>query len=231
LTLIKDEVPRFSTPELMLLAVAVTGVIGTVLAFVIGYRKIREIHASQKGADTAEPHSLAVASELQDLRFSVQGLNSRIDKLEAGVETALEASKTTVKHTIAVRELAANINRSYKNLQEQVRLIDERYRGMLPETEAKAVTPTALINLTSTELIILKILAQSGPKQTSELHTALRKSREHTARLMKKLFKAGYVERETQAIPFTYRINEKIKKAIEETAIAKEESESLPPTA
>jgi len=39
-------------------------------------------------------------------------------------------------------------------------------------------------------------------------------SREHTARLMKKLYEAGYVERETKKIPFEYRIKNEMKKLL-----------------
>lgn len=205
--------PRFSTTELLLLTVAVTGVAGTVFAFIIGYRRIRK---AQKNYE-ATKSSPTFADHIQDVRSSIQGLSNRIDNLEAGVETALEASKAVVKHTITIQQQISTISKSHKNLQDQVRVIDDRYRGMLPETEAQAIAPATLINLTPTEHAILKILAQSGPKQTSELHAILGKSREHTARLMNKLFKTGYVEREAQVIPFTYRISEKIKKAIEQS--------------
>jgi CTP-dependent riboflavin kinase len=54
-----------------------------------------------------------------------------------------------------------------------------------------------------------------------DIQITLKRSREHTSRLMKKLFEDGYVQRNTQSKPYTYSITEK--------GIAKvEQSESSP---
>jgi hypothetical protein len=42
----------------------------------------------------------------------------------------------------------------------------------------------------------------------------MRKSREHMARLMKKLYMDGYVDRESNHAPFRYKINEKVLEAL-----------------
>ena len=42
-----------------------------------------------------------------------------------------------------------------------------------------------------------------------DIQNASHRSREHTARLMKKLYRDGYVERNTQTKPFTYSITDK----------------------
>jgi DNA-binding MarR family transcriptional regulator len=47
-----------------------------------------------------------------------------------------------------------------------------------------------------------------------DIQNASQRSREHTSRLMKKLYQDGYVERNTSSKPFTYSITEKGKAKI-----------------
>lgn len=72
-----------------------------------------------------------------------------------------------------------------------------------------------LANLTPTEHETLEILKAEGPKGAPELGKRLGKSREHTARLMKKLYLEGYVNRESNHAPFRYRLNESVRSAMD----------------
>jgi predicted HTH transcriptional regulator len=54
---------------------------------------------------------------------------------------------------------------------------------------------------------VLKLLAE-GPKTSRQIETVIGRSREHTARLMKKLFELGYVTRDTSTKPYTYAITD-----------------------
>ena len=49
-----------------------------------------------------------------------------------------------------------------------------------------------------------------------DIQITLKRSREHTSRLMKKLFEDGFVERNTETKPYTYSITEKGKAKIDE---------------
>ncbi len=61
--------------------------------------------------------------------------------------------------------------------------------------------------LDETQLAAIRLLGDS-PKNTRQLTDALRKSREHTARLMKELFELGLVTRNDSAKPFVYQLTE-----------------------
>jgi len=52
-----------------------------------------------------------------------------------------------------------------------------------------------------------------------DIQITLKKSREHTSRLMKKLFEEGYVQRNTESKPYTYSITEKGISRVEEIQI------------
>jgi len=72
-----------------------------------------------------------------------------------------------------------------------------------------------LASLTDTERQTLEILLKEGPKAAPELGRKLRKSREHTSRLMKKLYLEGYVERESNRAPFRYKVSEIVRKTMD----------------
>jgi hypothetical protein len=64
------------------------------------------------------------------------------------------------------------------------------------------------IELSETDLLTLKAL-RDGPKSSRELERFLHRSREHTARLLKRLFDNGYVYRDETSKPFVYKLTGK----------------------
>ena len=84
----------------------------------------------------------------------------------------------------------------------------ENFQAVLSEGEMLAA-------LTPTERDTLEILRAEGSKGAPELGKRLNKSREHTSRLMKKLYMEGYVNRESNHAPFRYKLNEEVRSALE----------------
>src|SRR5207245_6929336 len=64
---------------------------------------------------------------------------------------------------------------------------------------------------TPTELQVLTMLANEGPKSAPEIGRIVGRSREHTARLMKKLYEEGYIRRDQTRIPFRYSLVDRVK--------------------
>jgi hypothetical protein len=91
----------------------------------------------------------------------------------------------------------------------------------IPEPDVEAVIPIkrdkALAPLTQTELSALEFLAAEGPKTAPDIKWRIRLSREHTARLMKKLYESGYLERDTNKIPFKYSVKKEMEKLLKKT--------------
>jgi len=85
----------------------------------------------------------------------------------------------------------------------------------LPTEAYLASIETALSKLTPTELKVIQLLAVEGPLPSPNIGRTVGKSREHTARLMKRLYEQGYVDRETAKIPYWYKLNEKVRNALE----------------
>jgi DNA-binding MarR family transcriptional regulator len=86
------------------------------------------------------------------------------------------------------------------------------------EAKGEAVIPIkkdkAMSALTETELAVLEMLVSEGPKTAPEIKRRVELSREHTARLMKKLYEEGYLERETNKIPFKYSVKKEMERLL-----------------
>jgi dsDNA-binding SOS-regulon protein len=99
------------------------------------------------------------------------------------------------------------------NLEQQARQF-----SAVPEASLEGAIPIrregALAQLTGTEVAVLEMLASEGPKTAPQIKERVRLSREHTARLMKKLYEEGYVERETSKIPFKYSAKKEMEKLL-----------------
>jgi len=149
-----------------------------------------------------------------------QGQTEYISSLQNGMETSLKAQTVIAKNLVTLKEKLLEVVGRHEELQKQIKSLDDRYRGLLPEVEKPVVLPVegeiALSRLTPTEMHILEILTAEGSKPAPELRNVIGKTREHTARLMKKLFSEGYVERESGTLPYRYKVNEKIKPTIEQ---------------
>lgn len=86
---------------------------------------------------------------------------------------------------------------------------ESRIESAIPIKREKALDP-----LTDTELTVLKFLASEGEQTAPEIKKQILLSREHTARLMKKLYAEGYLERSANKIPFRYRLKEEMKEIL-----------------
>ena len=73
----------------------------------------------------------------------------------------------------------------------------------------------------ATEHYILKIISKD-PLTSNEIKKAIGRTREHTSRLMKKLYELQLVDREITTKPFRYKLTEQGKKYIEELVKNKE---------
>lgn len=110
-----------------------------------------------------------------------------------------------------------------KNGQEEVmkKLIDfEKIKQItpVPEVKIEAAIPIkkekALEPLTVTELRVLEMISKEGEKTAPEIKEKIGLTREHTARLMKKLYKNGYLERNTHKMPYVYQLKEEMEKIL-----------------
>jgi len=111
----------------------------------------------------------------------------------------------------AVKEVSLNI----RSLNETLQFHTGETTEVAPVSRMKSTMfavefPPNRNDITAIELQTLKILAVEGPKTSRELQPRIGRSREHFARLMKRLYERGYVDRDVTKIPFVYSINHNI---------------------
>jgi DNA-binding MarR family transcriptional regulator len=96
-----------------------------------------------------------------------------------------------------------------EKLKQEVYVPDAKIEAAIPIKKEKALAP-----LTETELFVLETINKEGEKTAPEIKEKVGLTREHTARLMKKLYKDGYLERDTHKMPYIYRLKEEMQKIL-----------------
>ncbi|MDE1725865.1 MAG: winged helix DNA-binding protein [Thaumarchaeota archaeon] len=74
--------------------------------------------------------------------------------------------------------------------------------------EEKPKERTHNMNFGSATEYVLRLITEK-PTTSRDIQVTIGRTREHTSRMMKKLFEEGLVERDMQTKPFTYKITEK----------------------
>jgi predicted transcriptional regulator len=150
----------------------------------------------------------------------IDNIEKRITPFESQV-TAISENNTSILTKLTIVDMkVCDIETSHETLKTKIAGIDEQVQKLsnLPEMKSEPVIPIkrdkALAALTDTELAVLEMLSTEGPKTAPEIKERVQHSREHTARLMKKLYEEGYLERETGKTPFKYSVKKEMQKLL-----------------
>ena len=92
---------------------------------------------------------------------------------------------------------------------------------VVKEPEVSVEKPVSVPNITGIEHVsptdyVLRLITNKA-MTSRDIQITTKRSREHTSRLMKKLFESGLVQRNTETKPYTYSITEKGKSKVEVT--------------
>jgi len=162
----------------------------------------------------------AVSSKSEKALQKVEDSNERVLGLEKKVNTAVEDKEKLLMKLDEIDGKARDLVTSQETLAARLSAIEEQaqHPALMQEAKIDAVIPIkrekALAPLTKTELSVLEMLSLEGSKTAPEIKNKIRLSREHTARLMKKLYEDGYLERETGKIPFKYSVKKEMEKLL-----------------
>jgi archaellum component FlaC len=143
----------------------------------------------QQLGDITQTISQTITQNNNSILSGLSGLEIKIKDIEASQETL------KVKIT---------------GFEEQI----QKFNTAPPEMRSEPVMlirrDKAMAALTDTEIAVLEMLSKEGAKTGPEIKERVHLSREHTARLMKKLYEEGYLEREEGKIPFRYSIKKEM---------------------
>lgn len=212
-------------------AVDAASVVVLIVILTVGERAVRYFRQSKQ----------AVTESASLISVVVDALSSRVEVSESIVKEVKSGFQALNQRNENLEDDQAKLRTGYLQLLDRLEEIlsnDKKLISELEQLKAKiassqqvphvvATTPQRenagisigdgdiLGSLTPTERQTLEILRREGPKAAPELGRRLRKSREHTSRLMKKLYLEGYVDRESNHAPFRYKLTDTARSAIE----------------
>jgi DNA-binding CsgD family transcriptional regulator len=227
---------------LVLVGVLLAATVGAALEY---YRQIRKAQGEyEKARGAVEDIVLSFnrelkreADKLEIVAFKVEGSASKADTglkrveiiekkiapFEDQVKALSENNAGILTRLTDVDVKMRDVGAAHETLKTEVTALEEQVQKFLtiPEVRSEPVIPIkrdkAMAALTDTELAVLEMLSTEGAKTAPEIKERVQLSREHTARLMKKLYEKGYLERETGKIPFKYSVKEEMKKLLKKT--------------
>lgn len=185
----------------------------------------------------------AMSNEIEKLKISIDRsqlsdlvLLERLQKAESLVRESLRLTKQAIEASNVAKEISAT-----NNQRDVVASFQSTVPSSIAPEEAaisrRILAPAGELGslssiTTPTELQVLAMLANEGPKSAPEIGQVVGRSREHTARLMKKLYGEGYIRRDQTRIPFRYSVVERVKQSLvkKETRDAEKEAISVPQT-
>jgi len=150
----------------------------------------------------------------------VESIEKKIAPLESKLRANSENAATILSKIAEVDTKTRNIEAVHQTLKTKITEVEEQVQKLsaVPEIKFEPVIPIrrdkAMAALTDTEVTVLEMLSAEGSKTAPEIKDRVRLSREHTARLMKKLYEKGYLERETGKIPFRYSVKKEMEKLL-----------------
>jgi DNA-binding MarR family transcriptional regulator len=136
-----------------------------------------------------------LANRMRDVPQLEEEVSGRLRGMRKEVEDIKAAQDTVMKKVVEIEKL-----------KQEVYVPEAKIEAAIPIKKEKALAP-----LTETELMVLETIGKEGEKTAPEIREKIALTREHTARLMKKLYKDGYLERDTHKMPYLYRLKEEMK--------------------
>jgi len=210
----------------------------TVAAAIYYYRLINRAQVEyEKAKDVVEDVVMSFSRELKRETSKLDSVSYRIEgnasKMESAIKRlgAIEKKVEPVDGVLSVisennKQLSVSFSETLAKLRDietSREALEKRISDLQGEVQKICITPErnvepvipirrdkALAALTGTEIAVLEMLTSEGAKTAPEIKERVQLSREHTARLMKKLYEEGYLERETGKIPFKYNVKKEM---------------------
>ena len=185
-------------------------ILGVILAFLVGlgglygFYKVRPFIKSK-----SEVSEASQSERLEYYERQLIDMKIRLDALEIqGIEQKVEDPNMELKQFL--EKLA-------KNEAQEMRVEEIEKPEDVPEKPVSIPNISSIDHTNPTDYVLHLITNKSMTSR--DIQITLKRSREHTSRLMKRLFEDGLVQRNTETKPYTYSITEKGKAKVKETQI------------
>lgn len=213
------------------LVIAAVLLLITTTTTILYYRRIKRASKAYDEARNAvsdvvfsiDKQLQAHESQLEKTNLKIDTLASRNEKLSRHLEEQQNRFANSfvdltqkLEHLPDVETLRQDLADVKATLGDLAKVQEELKQQAVapPEAQIETAIPIkrerALAPLTETELHVLEIIAASGEKTAPEVRAMIKLTREHTARLLKKLYEEGYLERRSEKAPYAYRVKEEM---------------------
>jgi small-conductance mechanosensitive channel len=188
---------------------------------------VSKVEGSSTTADVSYRKAEGVERKLEPLEKQVGALSQSAQAIS---QTITQNLAENAQHNITLASGLSGLETKLKNIEAAQETLQSKIASFEAQVQKLAAAPPpqpearseielppipirrdkALAALTETEIAVLEMLSKEGPKTAPEIKERVHLSREHTARLMKKLYEEGYLEREAGKIPFRYSIKKEM---------------------
>jgi len=182
-------------------------ILGVILAFLVGLGGLYGFYRVRPFIKTKnEMFDVSQSERLEYFERQLIDMKIRLDALEIqGIEQKSEDPNLELKQFL--EKLSRNVVKE--------KPVDSRIAPDIKQEKPIFVPNLSNIEHTNPTNYVLQLITNKA-MTSRDIQITLKRSREHTSRLMKKLFEEGYVQRNTESKPYTYSITEKGLAKVEE---------------
>ncbi len=193
----------------------------TFFASFIYYQKIRLAHEEYtKSKLIVKGITNGYNKQVSRLSKAISGMKGEASETYDVALQALNMSRKAIAASIsgeAERKILTNMFEDTKNtindLRKEVQVISKRPVSMLPASIDAPIPlqqKDVLDQLTPTEFEVLILIDELAEGSVPEIRKRIKKTREHTARVLKKLFDKGFIDRNSNSMPYRYYLRKEI---------------------
>ena len=138
---------------------------------------------------------------------------------------AFSAGQGSGDATLAGLEKVVELNTRVENIETSIESMRDELKKLVSQPHVISQTQSVsapipvegnniIQQITKTEMDVLKMIVDLGEGTVPEIKDVISKTREHTSRLLKKLYEKGYIDRNTSSMPYRYSIRKEIRELI-----------------
>lgn len=188
-------------------------ILGVIIAFLVGLGGLFAYYKLRPMIKTSESGDVSQSERLEYYERQLIDMKIRLDALEIeGIGEKSEDPNLELKQFLE-KIAKNNLQDMPMKSEEKLEVSPKPEKGVEITNEPKNQPPVPSLDHNNPIDYVLHLITKQ-PMTSRDIQITLKKSREHTSRLMKKLFDDGYVERNTDSKPYRYFISEKGKEKI-----------------
>jgi DNA-binding transcriptional ArsR family regulator len=193
--------------------------------FTILYNKDRHQYTSK--VDVKEPIIEAVVAEysrkLKYIENTLVELRIQIDNLESRTRPSDTASESYTHHITSHQK--SQVPKEY------ITSVSSEHTSPVVEPIAPVITQNSMQDMQNGTMEYILKLLNERPRSSREIQSSIGRTREHTSRLMKRLYEAHLVDRQSNSRPYKYTITHagRVKINVQSGKDSSSENENIPP--